>query len=156
MVIEVLAGASLAMMLSAKDAQEQVEMGGIQTAIECEEYNILDEYDPDEIDLFARIVTAEAGGEGLVGMRYVACVVLNHVDSEDYPDTITEVLAYPYHFTTYWDGSIYKRTPSDEAYEAIRLELMERTDPDIMYFTAGGYGRYGTPAYKFGNHYFCY
>ena len=30
----------------------------------------------------------------------------------------------------------------------------ERTDKDILYFTAGGYSACGSPAYKYKDHYF--
>lgn len=110
----------------------------------------------EELELFARAVQAEAGGEGLHGMELVACTILNRRDSEKYPATIKGVITQKYQFSSYTDGGMQKHAPTDTAYEAIRNELLERTDQRIIYFRAGRYSSYGIPAFKYGNHYFSY
>lgn len=110
-----------------------------------------------ELELLACLVWAEARGEDQMGKRLVVDVVLNRVDSPSFPSTITDVIYQRYQFSPVLDGSLQKAftevTP--ECYEAVAAELEQRTDSEILYFTAGGYGRYGTPAYRAGNHWFC-
>jgi len=56
-----------------------------------------------DIELFARILRCEAGGEGIDGMKAVACVVMNRVNVQygEYArlgGSIREVLYQPYQF----------------------------------------------------------
>ena len=106
------------------------------------------------MELFARCVEAEAGNQGMLGKRMVACVILNRVEDKDWPDTIVGVITKPYEFTTWWDGAIERAEPTEETYEAIRLEMEERSYPGLFYFCSTGYSEYGTPWKKVGDHYF--
>lgn len=108
----------------------------------------------DSLELLALCVEAEAGNQGLTGKRMVVDVILNRVDHEDWPDTIEEVIADPYEFTSYWDGSIDRVEPTEETFEAVKMELERRTWPKLYYFTANSFGKYGTPWKKVGDHYF--
>ncbi|NLY54970.1 MAG: LysM peptidoglycan-binding domain-containing protein [Firmicutes bacterium] len=47
---------------------------------------------PQEFDLLARLVTAEAGGEPYIGQVAVAATVLNRVKDPRYPNTVTGVI----------------------------------------------------------------
>ena len=109
-----------------------------------------------EKELLACLVWAEARGEDQTGKQLVVDVVLNRVDDPRFPNTITDVVYQKYQFSPVLDGSLQKAftevTP--ECYEAVATELEERTDSEILYFTAGGYGRYGERAYQWGNHFF--
>ena len=61
-------------------------------------------------ELMANLVNAEAKGEPYAGKVAVATVVLNRVDSEEFPDTVREVIyektAGFYAFSPVLDGSI--------------------------------------------------
>lgn len=118
---------------------------------------IEEEISEGEKELLACLVWAEARGEDQTGKQLVVDVVLNRVDDPRFPDNITDVIYQRYQFSPVLDGSLQKAfmevTP--ECYEAVSAELEQRTDSDILYFTAGGYGSYGTPAYRAGNHWFC-
>lgn len=109
----------------------------------------------DELEYLAACVEAEAGTEGLIGKRLVVDVILNRIDSDKFPDTITEVINAPGQFSVVSNGSINKVDISQETFEAIEMELEHRTDNKIMYFRSGKYGT-GTPAYKVNKHYFSY
>lgn len=111
-----------------------------------------------ELTLLACLVQAEAGNQDMRGKRLVVDTVLNRVDHPDFPDTITDVIYQKYQFSTVWDGALERAywTVTEDCYEAVRLELEGRMDPNVLYFTAFGYGQYGTPAYQAGDHYFCY
>lgn len=112
-----------------------------------------------EYDELAILVQAEAGNQDQIGKQLVVDVVLNRVESKDFPNTVHEVIVQKHQFSTVWDGAWQRAeknvTASD--YEAVEAELSgDRLDTRILYFTAGGYGRYGTHAYQHGDHYFCY
>ena len=72
----------------------------------------------EEKDLFARLVEAEAKGESYEGKVAVATVVLNRVDSPEFPNSITgvinEVVGKAYAFSPVQNGEINKPA-SDEA-----------------------------------------
>lgn len=113
----------------------------------------------DSLELLACCVEAEAGNQDLYGKRLVVDVVLNRVDSPDFPDTIEEVILQRgsngvYQFSVVGNGRIYQMEPAEETYEAIRLELESRTNTEILFFTAEGYIPYGKPWAKVWDHYF--
>ena len=137
------------------ESEEEIEEIKQEEAPEMTEEEIQEEMYFDDLELLAACVEAEAGNQGLEGKRLVADVILNRVDDEDFPDTIEGVITQPYQFTTYWNGAMEKVSISEETFEACRMELAERGYPGIFYFTAGGYGEYGTPWRKVGDHYFC-
>ncbi|MFB3167897.1 cell wall hydrolase [Neobacillus sp. 179-C4.2 HS] len=75
-----------------------------------------------EIDLLARLVRAEAQTEPLEGKIAVACVVLNRVESSQFPDTIKEVIYAPGQFQPVQNGQINK--PADEeSIQAVKAAL---------------------------------
>ncbi|TYR79831.1 LysM peptidoglycan-binding domain-containing protein [Priestia megaterium] len=92
----------------------------------------------EEKDLFARLVEAEAKGESYEGKVAVATVVLNRVDSAEFPDTVTgvikEVVGNSYAFSPVQNGEINKPA-SEEAEQAVEEALM-RADhlSDCIYF----------------------
>lgn len=112
-----------------------------------------------ELELLANLVEAEAGNQDLRGKRLVADVVLNRVDSEEYPNTITEVIYQKNQFAVMSDGAFEKSSwnVSEESFQAVWMEANgDRLDNSIYFFTAEKYGKYGTQAYAHGNHFFCY
>ena len=120
------------------------------------EKQIEEEISEGEKELLACLVWAEARGEDQTGKQLVVDVVLNRVDDPRFPNTITDVVYQKYQFSPVLDGSLQKAFTevTHECYEAVAAELEHRTDSDILYFTAGGYGAYGTRAYQWGNHFF--
>ena len=112
------------------------------------------EYTEEEIDMMAVICYREARGEGIEGMRLVADVILNRVDSEFFPNTVKDVISEPHQFSTSRKDDMTEKDLTIDCYGAVLAEIQERTDSEILYFTAGGYSPYGEPAYKAGNHYF--
>lgn len=92
-----------------------------------------------EKDLLSRLVEAEAKGESYEGKVAVAEVVLNRVDSPEFPDTITnvvyEVVGDAYAFTPVQNGEI-KKPASDEAKSAVEdaLSSSEERLNQAVYF----------------------
>lgn len=76
----------------------------------------------EELDLFFRLVEAEAGTEAMAGKMAVANVVINRVRDSRYPDTITEVIYQPYQFQPVSNGHINK-TATAESKEAVLRAL---------------------------------
>jgi N-acetylmuramoyl-L-alanine amidase len=89
----------------------------------------------EEIDLLARLVRAEAQTETIEGKIAVACVVLNRVESPQFPNTIKEVLYAPGQFQPVQNGEINK--PADEeSIQAVQAALTEQRQlaPGALFF----------------------
>ena len=111
----------------------------------------------DGLELLAICVEAEAGNQGLQGKRLVVDVILNRAEnhSGQWPDTISDVISQKNQFTSYWDGGMAGIwEPSEETYQAVRMEVEQRGYPGIYYFREGQWSDYGTPWRKTGAHYF--
>ena len=108
----------------------------------------------EDIELLALVTMAEAEGESEEGKRMVIDTILNRVDSERFDNTIGEVIYAPNQFTSIWNGRIDRCYVADDIYQLVIEELSNRTNYDVLYFTAYQYGAYGTPMFQIGNHYF--
>lgn len=80
-----------------------------------------------EFDLLARIVRAEAQTEPFEGKVAVAAVVLNRVESSQFPDTIKEVIYEPRQFQPVANGQINK-SADQESIEAVEAALSHMRD----------------------------
>ena len=133
------------------------EETGLTLETNMTDEELKDELYCDSLETLAICVEAEAGNQDLYGKRLVVDVILNRVDSERFPNDIESVIYQKNQFSTSFDGGMDRvKEPSEETYEAVRMELENRTDPDILFFTAGDYNKYCSPAYKYGDHYFGY
>lgn len=88
-----------------------------------------------------RIVEAEAGGEDKQGKMLVANVVLNRVENEQFPGTVTEVIFQSENGTTQFspisDGRFYTVKVSKETKEAVDAALRgEDNSQGALYFVA--------------------
>ena len=79
-------------------------------------------YTSQDLYLLAKCVHAEARGEPYVGQVAVAAVVLNRVDSPEFPNTISGVIYQPWAFTAVHDGQI-NLEPNESAYSAAKDAL---------------------------------
>lgn len=61
-----------------------------------------------ELDLFARIVRAESGSESYTGQVAVASVILNRIDSGQFPNTLQGVIYQKNQFSPVTNGAINK------------------------------------------------
>lgn len=110
------------------DEEVQVETTSVSNA----EFPISKE----ERRLLEQLAEAEAAGESLVGKIAVINVVLNRVKSEDFPNTITEVIMQEGQFTPVANGSI-NNTPSEESILAVKKAIDEGYKvfgTDVLYF----------------------
>ena len=107
----------------------------------------------DEIMLIARVAECEAGYVE-EGRRYVIDVILNRVDSPDFPDSISGVIYQSGQFSVVNSGHIWNVSISDDRLELVKAELTSRSNYEVGYFRAGYYGPYGTPLFECGGNYF--
>lgn len=108
----------------------------------------------EEIDLIALVTMAEAEGETELGKRLVIDTILNRVDHSHFPDTVTDVVYQPNQFSSMWNGRVDRCYVMPEIVELVKEELLDRTNYDTIFFTAGRYSKYGTPMFQECHHYF--
>ena len=94
-------------------------------------------YTSDEVLWLARIINAEAQGESFDGQVAVGNVILNRVESPDFPNTIYGVIFdrnFGVQFTPTANGTIYNE-PSQQCIEAAKLCLSGyEVAPNCLYF----------------------
>lgn len=113
----------------------------------------------EEFIFISSVVEAESDrSESLEGRILIAETILNRVESDLFPDTISEVLNQSGQFSTVVNGrSIVERTElSDEAVIIAAREVEEGTAPEVLFFNCIGYN-YGEPyGYVDGNYFMTY
>jgi N-acetylmuramoyl-L-alanine amidase len=88
-----------------------------------------------DVNLLARLISAEARGEPYTGQVAVGAVVLNRTKHPSFPHSISGVIYQPGAFTCLSDGQFYTSV-SDSAYKAAR-DALNGWDPSggaIYYF----------------------
>ncbi len=113
-----------------------------------------------DINLLARVISAEARGEVYEGQVAVGAVILNRIEHPSFPDTIAGVVYQKGAFTCMTDGQINEPV-ADSAYRAAR-DAINGLDPSggaIYYFnpqTATSKWIWSRPQIKtIGKHIFC-
>jgi N-acetylmuramoyl-L-alanine amidase len=108
-----------------------------------------------DIELLALVTMAEAEGESEYGKRLVISTILNRVDVGYMgAETISDVIYQPSQFSSMWNGRVDRCYVDEDICQLVREELESRSNYEVMYFHAGKYGKYGTPMFAEGNHYF--
>ena len=94
----------------------------------------LDDIKDDEIEILARAVFAESRGEPFIGQVAVAAVILNRVESSNFPNSVRKVVFQKGQFSSVDDGQIYMK-PNESAYRAAKKAL-DGKDPskNALYF----------------------
>ena len=112
------------------------------------------------LDLLARLISAEARGEPYVGQVAVGAVVLNRVDHPSFPNSISGVIYQPGAFSCLYDGQ-FDQPVAESAYRAAR-DAINGSDPSygaIYYFnpaTATSKWIWSRPLIvQIGSHRFC-
>lgn len=108
----------------------------------------------EDIELIALLTMAEAEGECEEGKRLVIDTVLNRVDSDEFPNTVKDVIYQKNQFTSMWNGRVDRCYVMEEICQLVEEELESRTNSEVIFFHAGKYGKYGTPLFSVENHYF--
>ena len=84
-------------------------------------------YSQSDVDLLARIISAEARGEPYMGQVAVGAVILNRIKHPSFPNTLAGVIYQPGAFSCLYDGGV-NAAVSDSAYRAAR-EAINGSDP---------------------------
>lgn len=108
-----------------------------------------------EWGIMGQTIMAEARGESHEVQYYIACVILNRVDSDLFPNTVAGVIyqTEPIQFCGAWDSEKYE--VSDSVNEAIQEALIHNALPeDTYYFTSNGYLSNTEPYMQIGNMWF--
>lgn len=103
--------------------------------------NMIKTLSADELEVLYRIVEAEATGEDVYGKILVANVVLNRVNCDEFPDTVSEVVfqkvGSAYQFSPTKDGRYYTVKISKSTKEAVSRALAGEDYSDgALYFFA--------------------
>lgn len=109
----------------------------------------------DSLKLLATVVMAEAENQSIGGKRLVVDVVLNRMTSDNFPDTIKEVLRQNGQFEVFQNGRFdsVKNRVTDECFKAVDMELCGRLDYNILYFSRGRM-KYANNHFKYQDHWF--
>jgi len=117
-------------------------------------------YKSSDVNLLARLVSAEAKGEPYRGQVAVAAVVLNRVKDPNFPNSIPDVIYQPGAFSPVANGEIWKE-PVSSAVKAAN-EALAGNDPSygaLFFFnpakTTNKYLWSRPQIIKIGNHIFC-
>lgn len=112
------------------------------------------------INLLARMISAEARGEPYTGQVAVGAVILNRIQHPSFPDTLSGVLYQPGAFTAITDGQ-FNKPVADSAYNAAR-DALNGWDPSggaIYYYnpakTSSQWMRSRPVITTIGKHVFC-
>ena len=94
-------------------------------------------YTDSDLEWLAKIVNSEAGGEIHDGKVAVANVIMNRIESSDFPNSVYDVVfdrKYGVQFTPVANGAIHN-TPSTESYHAAKQALFgKNTAGQSLYF----------------------
>ena len=112
------------------------------------EHTLVYDLPDEELDALLRIVEAEAGNEDEEGKLLVANVVLNRMNAEVFPDTVTGVVLQKERgvsqFSPVANGSFYRVKVSEETISAVGRALMgEDISQGALYFVARKYADSG-------------
>jgi N-acetylmuramoyl-L-alanine amidase len=96
------------------------------------------DWDAKDSYLLAKIAMAEAEGEDVEGKAFVMLVVLNRVWTDEFPDTIHDVIYQKSQFSPMADGRFDRVEPNEECYEALEMVMSGWDESDgALYFESG-------------------
>lgn len=109
----------------------------ILKCVEMTEEDIEEEDRLGDMEMISQLVEAEAGNQDLLGKQLVVDVVLNRVDSTDFPDTVEEVIFQEWAFEVIKNGAFDEAAwyISQDSFKAVELEYENRTNSDVLYFS---------------------
>lgn len=133
----------------------------VQQGTKTSQVQLPGKYSEQDLQLMANAVYGEARGEPYEGQVAVAAVILNRLESPDFPNSISGIIFQPRAFTAVADGQIWLE-PNERAMQAV-LDAMNGWDPSenaLYYFnpaTATSEWIWSRPQIKqIGDHIFCY
>lgn len=120
----------------------------------------------EDIEWLAKIIYAESRGESLNGQIAVGAVIVNRTKSNQFPNTIKEVIfekSYGYYqFSPAGNGELTNATPNGDSYEAARRALSgeDPTNGSLYFYnpskTGDSWVKSRTVSTTIGNHVFAF
>lgn len=89
----------------------------VDTPQTTEAFNLTEE----ECIMLQKLAYSEAGTEGAEVMAHIIMVVINRVNSDQFPNTISDVIFSPEQFGVIGNGSYYAAQPTEETMAALQL-----------------------------------
>ena len=120
--------------------------------VEVQHIDLFCGYEESDIDLMAAVVFCEAGNQDMYGKQLVADTILNRVDSDRFPNSISEVIDQKGQFHTARKAHKLSGNAPIECYGAVISQLEVRENYEVIYFSRG-YGC-GKRLFKYGDHCF--
>lgn len=114
----------------------------------------------EEQEALLRIAMSEAGGEDLTGKILVMEVVINRMESEEFPDDVISVIMQEGQFSPISDGRYYDVIPDSECKDALNIVIsgsMDLSEGALYFENAGASAWHKTHLQKLfehGNHTF--
>jgi N-acetylmuramoyl-L-alanine amidase len=143
------------------EVEETTQPTEVAKAVETEEPLIASmDWGKDDSYLLCKIAMAEAESEGVKGKALVMLVVLNRVWSNEFPDTIEEVIFQKNQFSPVANGRYDAVEPDEECYEALKLIQVDHWNEsqDALYFESKSDSKWHSEnlefLFKYGKHYF--
>ena len=109
----------------------------------------------EELLLLQKVVSAEARGESSEAQYTVACVVLNRMESDIFPDSLAEVVTQSGQFSCVESGAIINVPITESVTAAVDMALDNNTlDSNGLWFRSGHYHGVHNRAFQIGKMYF--
>ena len=98
------------------------------------------DWSSDDAYLLAKIAMAEAEGEDTEGKALVVMVVLNRVYSDEFPDTIYDVIYQKKQFSPVSNSRFDKIEPNEDCYKALDMIQLDKWNESegALYFESEG------------------
>lgn len=115
--------------------------------------------DAEDEEILMKIAMSEAEGESIEGKALVMLSILNRVRSDEFPDTVSEVIFQDRQYSPVLDGRYYSTTLDDDCLAALKL-IEDGWDESLgaMYFENAGVDSWHSRNLEFlfqeGNHRF--
>lgn len=137
---------------------EEVPGANAQDAIEENPQERVEENTPltdEELELMYKVVSAESRGESLEAQYSVACVILNRMESDMFPNSLEEVIMQKGQFSCVSNGAIYVVPITDSVEQACAMALQKNdVEHDVLWFRSSHYHRGVPKAFQIGKLYF--
>ncbi len=153
-------GVTVEQLKQANGIQGTVIYAGDKLAVPTASKQANDRVSNRDLELLARLITAEAEGEPYEGQVAVAAVILNRMNDLKFPGTIAQNIFKPNEFESVSNGQIWKQPVSD-AYRAAQAALngWDPTNGAKYFFnpakvTGGSWVWTRTITHHIGNHVF--
>lgn len=94
----------------------------------------VNEFSYEEAQLLLKVAAAESLNQGCDGQWYVMSVIVNRVNSPEFPDNVHDVVYQAHQFTTVSNGQIDKIEPDVNTHLALARIEMGEVAPEIVAF----------------------